>query len=138
MCCREAFWGHHVSSSATFSLEEMHLCCLSTLSHSHRLWLASHLSFTVSFCCPLHYLPATLLPIYSSSVQPLPFLCTHHVPSALLHLPHRTVIYEKRSLEVPQAIYHLENCSKHKIYFGKLEQGQLDYLVYAQRASYCS
>lgn len=41
------------------------------------------------------------------------------------------MIYEKRSLEVPEAIYHLENCSKHRNYFRKLEQGQLDYLVCA-------
>jgi hypothetical protein len=43
------------------------------------------------------------------------------------------VIYENGSLEVPEApeaICHTGNCSKHRNYFGELEQGQLDYLVY--------
>lgn len=48
------------------------------------------------------------------------------------------MIYEQMSLEVPKAIYHLENCSKHKNYFRKLEQGQLDYHVYAHRTSHYS
>lgn len=48
------------------------------------------------------------------------------------------MIYERMSPEVPEAIYHLENCSKPQYYFGKLEQGQLDYQVNAQRASYCN
>lgn len=48
------------------------------------------------------------------------------------------MIYEWKSPEVPKAIYHPENCGKPLNYFGKLEQGQLDYHVNAQRASHCN
>lgn len=44
------------------------------------------------------------------------------------------MIYGKMLLEVPKAIYHLENYSKHQNYFRKLEQGQLGY--YTHRTSY--
>lgn len=37
------------------------------------------------------------------------------------------MIYEGWSHAVPEAIRHLENCSKYKNYFGKLEHRQLDY-----------
>lgn len=42
-----------------------------------------------------------------------------------------TMIYEGWSHAVPEAICHLENCSKYKNYFEKLEHERLDYQLVA-------
>lgn len=119
--------------------------------HLHSLPLCR--SAAKDYHLALHHFPSLtsvfLLPLASSShdtvtsvllfcAAPPPPPCTSHVPSALLHLPPQTMIYERKSPEVPKAIYHPENCSEPLNYFGKLEQGQLDYHVSAHRASYCN
>lgn len=107
-------------------LSHYRTCTCHSLLFCHPI-ATNHLSFWVSFCCPLQHPPATHLPLSSHSPHPFMFLlCSLSSPAPIPW----TVIYEKRSPEVPQAIYHWKNCSKHRNYFGKLEQGQLDYLVY--------
>lgn len=56
----------------------------------------------------------------------LPFPLTRSLSSASQSLL-ETMIYEGWSHAVPEAICHLENCSKYRNYFEKLERGRLDY-----------
>jgi len=60
----------------------------------------------------------------------LPFPLTRSLSSASESLL-ETMIYEGWSHAVPEAICHLENCSKYRNYFQKLEHGRLDYLAHA-------
>lgn len=60
----------------------------------------------------------------------LPFPLTRSLSSASQSLL-ETMIYEGWSHAVPEAICHLENCSKYRNYFEKLEHGRLDYLAHA-------
>lgn len=105
------------------------------LSVSAPLMLAFHLALFFMFSLVSRRLsPAlgSILPIRLTSVQPPPLYVTRRVPSHLYPPPlplRQTMIYEKKSVEVPKAIYHpgrKKNCSKHQNYFRKLEQGQLD------------
>ncbi len=79
--------------------------------------MRSFLSLTCT-CGPFFFSPPPLHP-FIHPPRTFPKLC--------LPIPPRDNDYEGWSHAVPEAICHLENCSKYKNYFEKLEHGRLDY-----------
>lgn len=82
--------------------------------------LACHLAWFIFSLVSQRLSPAlgTILPIRLTSVQPLPLYVTRRVPSHL-HPLHQTMIYGKKSLQVPKAIYHREKTAANiRIIFG--------------------
>lgn len=86
--------------------------------------LACHLALFIFSLVSQRLSPAlgTILPIRLTSVQPLPLYVTRRVP-AHLHPLRQTMIYGKKSLQVPKAIYHREKLQQTSELFSEIGAG---------------